>query len=42
MKTFNELGLNEKLIKGLAKNKIIEPTKVQSLTIEKIIENKDL
>ena len=42
MKTFDKLGLNEKLIKGLAKNKIIEPTKVQSLTIEKIIENKDL
>lgn len=42
MKTFDKLGLNEKLIKGLAKQKITEPTKVQSLTIEKIIENKDL
>ncbi len=42
MKTFNNLGLNEKLIKGLEKQNITEPTKVQSLTIEKIIENKDL
>lgn len=42
MKTFNELGLNEKLINGLAKKNITEPTKVQSLTIEKIIEHKDL
>lgn len=42
MKTFDKLGINEKLIKGLAKEKITNPTKVQSLTIEKIIENKDL
>lgn len=42
MKTFDKLGLNEKLVKGLTKQKITEPTKVQSLTIEKIIENKDL
>ena len=42
MKTFDKLGLNEKLVKGLAKQNITEPTKVQSLTIEKIIENKDL
>lgn len=42
MKTFDKLGINEKLIKGLAKQNITEPTKVQSLTIEKIIDNKDL
>ena len=42
MKTFDKIGLNEKLIKGLVKEKITQPTKVQSLTIEKIIENKDL
>lgn len=42
MKTFDKLGINEKLINGLLKQNITEPTKVQSLTIEKIIENKDL
>ncbi len=42
MKTFNELGLNESLINGLKKQNITEPTKVQSLTIEKIMANKDL
>ena len=42
MKTFDKLGINEKLIKGLAKKNITEPTKVQSLTIEKIMDNKDL
>lgn len=42
MKIFDKLGLNEKLVKGLAKQNITEPTKVQSLTIEKIIANKDL
>ena len=42
MKTFDKLGLNEKLVKGLSKQNKTEPTKVQSLTIEKIIENKDL
>lgn len=42
MRTFEKLGLNENLIKGLEKQKITEPTKVQSLTIEKIRENKDL
>ncbi|WP_018591220.1 DEAD/DEAH box helicase [Terrisporobacter glycolicus] len=42
MKKFNQLVINEKLIKGLVKQNITEPTKVQSLTIEKIRENKDL
>ena len=42
MKTFNELGLNEKLVKGLSKKNITEPTKVQSLTIEKILDHKDI
>ena len=42
MKTFNELGLNEKLIKGLSKKNITKPTKVQSLTIEKILDHKDI
>ena len=42
MTTFKELNLNNNLIDGLKKQNITEPTKVQSLTIEKIIENKDL
>lgn len=42
MNTFDKLGLNEKLITGLEKQNIKEPTKVQTLTIEKIMENKDL
>ena len=42
MKTFNELGLNEKLVKGLSKKNITKPTKVQSLTIEKILDHKDI
>ena len=42
MKTFEKLGINEKLIKALSKQNITEPTKVQLLTIEKIIDNKDL
>lgn len=39
---FNELGLNEQIIKGLEKEKITQPTKVQESVIEKIISNKDL
>ena len=42
MKTFNNLGISERLANGLLKENIKIPTKVQSLTIEKIIENKDL
>ena len=42
MKTFDKLGLNEKLVKGLEKKNIKVPTKVQTLTIEKILDNKDL
>ena len=42
MTTFNELNLNKNLIDGLKKQNITEPTKVQSLTINKILDNKDL
>ena len=42
MTTFKELNLNNNLIAGLKKQNITEPTKVQSLTINKILDNKDL
>ena len=42
MTTFKELNLNPKLIEGLLKQNITEPTDVQSLSIGKILENKDL
>ena len=42
MTTFNELNLNNDLITGLKKQNIINPTKVQSLSINKILDNKDL
>ena len=42
MTTFKELNLNNNLIDGLKKQNITEPTKVQSLTINKILDNKDL
>ena len=42
MTKFNELNLNNDLITGLKKQNIINPTKVQSLSINKILDNKDL
>ena len=42
MTTFNELNLSTNLIDGLKKQDITEPTEVQSLSISKILENKDL
>ena len=39
MTTFKELNLNSNLIDGLKKQSIAEPTKVQSLTINKILDN---
>ena len=38
MTTFKELNLNNNLIAGLKKQNITEPTKVQSLTINKILD----
>lgn len=42
MNTFEKLGLNENLIKGLKEQNITSPTEVQSLTIKDILDNKDL
>lgn len=42
MNTFEKLNLKENLISGLKKQDITSPTEVQSLTINKILENKDL
>lgn len=42
MATFEELKLNNNLIDALEKQDITSPTEVQSLVIEKILENKDL
>jgi len=42
MTTFNELNLNQNTIDGLKKQNIEGPTEVQSLSIGKILENKDL
>ena len=40
MTTFNELNLNNDLITGLKKQNIINPTKVQSLSISKCTNRK--
>lgn len=42
MTTFKELNLSPQLMEGLQKQNITEPTEVQSLSIGKILENKDL
>lgn len=42
MTTFKELNLNPNVIDGLKKQGIDEPTEVQTLSIPKILENKDL
>lgn len=39
---FNKLGLNENIIKGLEKQGITTPTKIQELSIPCILENKDV
>lgn len=42
LKSFNELGLNPKLVEGLKKRNIIEPTDIQSSTIPLALENRDI
>lgn len=42
MTTFKDLNLSDNLIDGLKKQEITNPSKVQSLSISKILENKDL
>lgn len=42
MKSFSELGLNDNIVKGLELQGITEPTEIQSLTIPKILKNKDV
>lgn len=42
MTTFKDLNLSNNLIDGLKKQNITSPTEVQGLSIEKILENKDL
>lgn len=42
MNTFKELSIDDNLIEGLKKQNIISPTEVQSLSINKILDNKDL
>ncbi len=42
MTTFKDLNLNNNLINGLSKQNITNPTDVQSLSVPKILENKDL
>ena len=42
MHPFNELNCYNDLITVLKKQNIINPTKVQSLSINKILDNKDL
>ncbi|MEF9941645.1 MAG: DEAD/DEAH box helicase [Lachnospiraceae bacterium] len=39
---FKELGLNEVLINGLKKERIMQPTKVQELVIPKVFEDRNL
>lgn len=41
-KSFLELGLNEKIVEGLNKQGITEPTEIQELTTPSILENKDV
>ena len=40
--SFNELGINEKLIEGLKKVDISVPTEIQTKTIPVILQKKDL
>lgn len=42
MNNFNELNLSSEIISGLNKQKIMSPTKVQELSIPKILEKKDI
>lgn len=41
-KSFNELGLNENIIRGLNKQGITTPTEIQTLTIPSALDNKDV
>ncbi|MDV3426819.1 MAG: DEAD/DEAH box helicase [Bacillota bacterium] len=40
--SFQDLGLNENLIKGLTKEEITAPTEIQTKAIPKLLENKDI
>lgn len=42
MKAFSELGLNDNIINGLKLQGITSPTKIQELTINEILNNKDV
>lgn len=42
MTTFDEIGLNSKLVVGLNKESIIEPTEIQAETIPLLLQNKDV
>lgn len=42
MKNFKELGLNDAIISGLEKQGITEPTEIQSLVINEILNNEDV
>ena len=42
MKSFSELGLNDNIINGLNIEGITVPTKIQELTINKVLNNKDV
>lgn len=42
MKSFIEVGLNENIVKGLEKQNVNTPTKIQELTIPYILDNKDI
>ena len=42
MKSFKELGLDEKIIKGLNEQGITNPTEIQSLVIPEALNNKDV
>ena len=42
IKTFDELGMDERLIEGLKKQGITEPTPIQADTVKLALENKDI
>ena len=42
MKSFSELGLNDNIVNGLNMEGITVPTKIQELTINRVLNNKDV
>ena len=42
IKTFDELGMDERLVEGLKKQGITEPTPIQADTVKLALENKDI